>query len=49
MYVLRPKNLIPWRDSNPGSSGLEADAMTTMPRRQRNIYKIYNATCFMRK
>jgi hypothetical protein len=28
--VLRPKNLTPWRDSNPGSSVLEADAMTTM-------------------
>jgi hypothetical protein len=29
-----PKNLIPPRDSNPGSSVLEADAMTTVPRRQ---------------
>jgi hypothetical protein len=28
------KNLTPWRDSNPGSSVLYADAMTTMPRRQ---------------
>jgi hypothetical protein len=32
--VYRQKNLITWRDSNPGSSVLEADAMTTMPRRQ---------------
>jgi hypothetical protein len=32
MYIGRPKNLTPWRDSNPGSSVL--DAMTTMPRRQ---------------
>jgi hypothetical protein len=32
--VSRPKNLTPWRDSNLGSSGLEADAMTTMSRRQ---------------
>jgi hypothetical protein len=29
-----PKNLTPWRDSNPGSSVLEAGAMTTMPSRQ---------------
>jgi hypothetical protein len=28
-----PKNLAPWRDSNPGSSVLKADAMTTMLRR----------------
>jgi hypothetical protein len=34
MYVFRPKNLTPCRDSNPVSPVLEADAMTTMPRRQ---------------
>jgi hypothetical protein len=28
------KNLTPWRESNPGSSVMEADAMTTMPRRK---------------
>jgi hypothetical protein len=26
------KNLTPWRDSNPGSSVLKVDAMTTIPR-----------------
>jgi hypothetical protein len=31
--VLKPKNLTPWRDSNSGSSVLEADAMTAMLRR----------------
>jgi hypothetical protein len=31
--VQRPKNLTPWRDSNPGSFALEADAMTSMSRR----------------
>jgi hypothetical protein len=34
MDVLRPKNFTPWRDSNPGSSVLEVDTITTMPRRQ---------------
>jgi hypothetical protein len=34
--ALRPKNLTPWRDSNSGSS-LEADAMTTMPRRRQGF------------
>jgi hypothetical protein len=29
-----PKNLIPWRDSNIGLLVLEADAMSTAPRRQ---------------
>jgi hypothetical protein len=29
-----PKNLIPWRDSNPGLLDPEADAMSTAPRRQ---------------
>jgi hypothetical protein len=28
-----PKNLIPWRDSNPGLLVPEADAMSTAPRR----------------
>jgi hypothetical protein len=28
------KNHAPWRDANLGFSVLEADAMTTMPRRQ---------------
>jgi hypothetical protein len=32
------KNLTPRRDSNPGSSVLEAEAMTTMPRHQLNCY-----------
>jgi hypothetical protein len=32
------QNLNIWRDSNPGSSVLVADAMTTMPRRQ-GFYK----------
>jgi hypothetical protein len=27
------KNITPWRESNPGSSVLQADAMTTIPRR----------------
>jgi hypothetical protein len=27
----RPKNLTPWRDSNPVSSDPQADAMTTQP------------------
>jgi hypothetical protein len=31
---IRPKNLTPWRDSNLGSFGLGAVAMTTLPRRQ---------------
>jgi hypothetical protein len=36
------KNLKPWRDLNPGSSYLEADAMTTMPRdRQGHIVVIH--------
>jgi hypothetical protein len=29
-----PKNLIPWRDSNPGLLVPEADAMSIAPRRQ---------------
>jgi hypothetical protein len=29
-----PKNLTPWRDSNPGLLVPEADAMSTGPRRQ---------------
>jgi hypothetical protein len=32
------KNLKTWRYSNPGSSILEADAMTTMPRRPRSYF-----------
>jgi hypothetical protein len=31
------KNLTPWRDSNLEPSVLEADAMTTVPRRQGNL------------
>jgi hypothetical protein len=38
--VLKPKNLTPWLDSNLESSVLEADAMTTMPRRQGNFGQI---------
>jgi hypothetical protein len=34
-YVF-PKNLIPWRDLNPGLLVPEADAMSTAPRRQGN-------------
>jgi hypothetical protein len=34
--VFRPKNLTPWRDSNPGSSSV---AMTTIPRRQGKSVK----------
>jgi hypothetical protein len=34
-YVF-PKNLIPWRDSNPGLLAPEADAMPTAARRQGN-------------
>jgi hypothetical protein len=33
-YVCFPKNLIPWRDLNPGLLVPEADAMSTAPRRQ---------------
>jgi hypothetical protein len=32
--VQTPENLTPWSDSNPGTSVLGADAMTTMPRRK---------------
>jgi hypothetical protein len=35
-----PKNLIPWRDSNPGLLVPEADAMSTAPRRQGNFFYI---------
>jgi hypothetical protein len=35
--VKRPKNLTPGRDSNQGFSVLEADAMTTLPRRHVNM------------
>jgi hypothetical protein len=35
-----PKYLTPWRDSNPGSCVLQADAMTTIPRRQGNSQRI---------
>jgi hypothetical protein len=31
------KNLIPWRDSNPGLLVPEADTMSTAPRRQGNL------------
>jgi hypothetical protein len=34
MYMYIPKILAPCFDSNPGSSGLEADTMTIMPRHQ---------------
>jgi hypothetical protein len=34
------KNLTPWRDSNPGTSVLLADAITAMPRRQDKLPKI---------
>jgi hypothetical protein len=34
LVFCRPKNLTPWRDSNPGSSVLETDATTALPRRQ---------------
>jgi hypothetical protein len=34
MYKDLHKNLTPRQDLNPGSSVLEADAMTTMPHRQ---------------
>jgi hypothetical protein len=38
-----PKNLIPWRDSNPGLLVPEADAMSTAPRRRaRAAINIYN-------
>jgi hypothetical protein len=42
---LRPKNLTPWRDSNQGSSVLEADAMTIMPCRQGSICHWYPRFC----
>jgi hypothetical protein len=32
-----PKNLIPWRDSNPGLLVLVADAMSTAPLRRRVV------------
>jgi hypothetical protein len=35
------KTLYPGGDLNPGSSVLEADAMTTMPRRRQGIFKFY--------
>jgi hypothetical protein len=42
------KNLAPWRDSNPGSFVLEANAMTTMPRRQGVGYiNIYFCQCLL--
>jgi hypothetical protein len=31
-----PKNLMPWRDSNPGLLVPEVDAMSIAPRRQGN-------------
>jgi hypothetical protein len=34
LLCIKTYNLTPWQDSNPVSSLLEADAMTTMPRRQ---------------
>jgi hypothetical protein len=37
MYVYVPKNLTRWWDSNSGSFVLEADAVTTMPRRRQGI------------
>jgi hypothetical protein len=36
-----PKNLIPLRDSNPGLLVPEADAMSTAPRYQGNIFISY--------
>jgi hypothetical protein len=36
------KNIIPWRDSNPGLLVPEADAMSTAPRRQGNMLTLYN-------
>jgi hypothetical protein len=37
LQFIKPKNLTPWRDSNPGASVLEANAMTTMPGRQGKV------------
>jgi hypothetical protein len=34
-----PKNLIPWRDYNPGLLVPEADAMSTAPRVTRRVLK----------
>jgi hypothetical protein len=39
-----PKNLIPWRDSNPGLLVPEADAMSTAPRRQGRSVHLLNKT-----
>jgi hypothetical protein len=39
--VLIPKKLTPWRDSNPGYSVLEAEAMTTMQRRHGLCNYVY--------
>jgi hypothetical protein len=36
------KTVNPWRDSNPGSSVLEVDAMTTTPRRRARAIRIFN-------
>jgi hypothetical protein len=42
----RTKNLTPWRDSNPGSTVLEAEAMTTMPRRQgKSSHLVCSSSC----
>jgi hypothetical protein len=47
---VNPKTLpTPWRDSNPGSSAMEADAMTTMPRHQRQVFKTRVSTNFAYK
>jgi hypothetical protein len=40
-----PKNPIPWRDSNPGPLIPEADAMSTAPRCQGDIWQLENQ-CF---
>jgi hypothetical protein len=36
--ALFPKNLIPWRDSNPGLLVPEVDAMSTGPRSRRAVF-----------
>jgi hypothetical protein len=46
-YVF-PKNLIPWRDSNPGLLAPEADAMSTLPHGQGmfQLFQILKITVF---
>jgi hypothetical protein len=39
-YYASLKNLIPWRDANPGLLVPEADAMSSAPRRQGYCLKV---------